>query len=69
MGKTSLMPVVLEFQDDKDHSDWLHQIRTFLPQSLMLGMSCSYYETQYIPSEKKDGNVKSPFLHSIPIQS
>ena len=30
MGKTSLMPVVLEFQDDKDHSDWLHQIRTFV---------------------------------------
>ena len=43
-----------------------------LPQSLMLGMSCSYYETRtfmYIPSGKKDGNVKSPFLHSIPIQS
>ena len=30
MGKTSLKPVVLEFQDDKDHSDWLHQIRTFV---------------------------------------
>ena len=30
MGKTLLKSVVLEFQDDKDHSDWLHQIRTFV---------------------------------------